>query len=208
MPISEAERNATLPLFVVVCGRVIDGYTHSDGTLAPIPVVYGSKRALRSALGIFESRNGQTHQILLAKQASSADVQLTFFHELGHFLSFRAKEGFSPVWANGTFSPIISALRESPSVQRILARREEIRGKRDYATGFRYYTYLLRNEELFARAYAQYTITKSGDAALKAALAKVQKPATDVMPSQWTNEEFVAISALFDEIFTKIGWIK
>ena len=66
----------------------------------------------------------------------------------------------------------------------------------------KYYTYLLTGREQFARSYAQYVATKTGDTTLLAHIA-ANRPGME----QWTAADFHPILQAFDKLFAARGWI-
>jgi hypothetical protein len=70
--------------------------------------------------------------------------------------------------------------------------------------------YLLNRNEQFARAYAQYIASKSGDTALKAKLQNHLSKKGKVplfIQRQWTDKDFAPIEAAFDALFKEQGWV-
>jgi len=65
--------------------------------------------------------------------------------------------------------------------------------------------YYLSQQELWARAYAQYIANKSGNAAMLKELKKLQ---SSIIPSQWSDEDFIEIEKAIDELFKERGWLK
>jgi len=74
----------------------------------------------------------------------------------------------------------------------------------------RYYTYLTSPEEVWARAYAQYIVHRSGDAALKKQLdgERARKTGIKYNPRQWDDDDFEPIARSMDKLFFKLGWLK
>lgn len=80
----------------------------------------------------------------------------------------------------------------------------------------RYIAYLLQREELFARSYAQWIITESGNDRMVRALQHVSSPravglvdmpdGTQIpLPIQWTDADFQEIFDAFEVLFRKRG---
>ena len=70
--------------------------------------------------------------------------------------------------------------------------------------------YSLRTEELFARSYAQYIATKSGNntmiSQLNQSRSRESKPI--YYAEYWDDSDFTPISTAFDNIFLEAGWLK
>jgi len=71
-----------------------------------------------------------------------------------------------------------------------------------------YVGFLMRAPELWARSYAQYVATRSGDAILKAQLAVAceRLPGMPYYPEQWDDDDFAPIAEAIDELFRGKGW--
>lgn len=69
--------------------------------------------------------------------------------------------------------------------------------------------YALKTEEAWARAYAQYIATKSGNAAMLAELNAARNRIVDgrYFATQWADEDFEPIMDAIDELFQSQGWI-
>ena len=66
--------------------------------------------------------------------------------------------------------------------------------------------YLLNTEELFARSFAQYIATRSGD---KIMLSQAKSYSNTLYGArQWDDDDFKPIAAEFDAYFKSIGWIQ
>lgn len=104
---------------------------------------------------------------------------------------------------------VFEALDDSAAVKKLrkrLAKAKET-GK---AGNERYYTYLTSPEEVWARAYAQYIVHRSGDAELKKQLDKerARKPGIKYNPRQWDDDDFEPVARSMDKLFYKLGWLK
>lgn len=80
--------------------------------------------------------------------------------------------------------------------------RDARRDPRTIPAAQRELNYLLEPTELFARAFAQWAVTKHGSPEAKAHLAK--RPTSDqfgLLPTQWHKDEFKPIAREFDKLF-------
>jgi len=67
--------------------------------------------------------------------------------------------------------------------------------------------YLREPEELFARAYAQYIATRSGNELMLRAVDDLRAGAKDGHPPMaWEDKDYQAIAAAFDTMFDQRGW--
>jgi hypothetical protein len=87
-----------------------------------------------------------------------------------------------------------------------------------YDVDAEYVDYILSDRELFARAYAQYVVSRAGDERLSAELASqiLFRNTTDIGGrtadslhyfEYWNSENFKSIAAEFDKLFLSKGWI-
>ena len=65
-----------------------------------------------------------------------------------------------------------------------------------------------RPDELWARSYAQYVVSRSGRSDLAAGIADLRMATHDeyALPLQWGDEEFDAIAAEIELLFRRLGW--
>jgi hypothetical protein len=213
--------------------RVLDTIdsVHTDGEMPRIPLrVAGITRG--NAAGGFEIglRDG-TESGLFVSTASA--VKTPFFnaiHEVGHFLDYSGisrrltEQNLStiPEGANWTRNfashsnlPIMDAWRQAvqatPTYQRLLEARDAstiTRGTLTIPNDPAYAQYMLSEQEIFARAYAQYVTTRSGNQEARRDLAYLQEQARrETYPWQWQDDEFQAIAQSMDDIFRALGWL-
>ncbi|HLP01682.1 MAG TPA: hypothetical protein VK163_06625 [Opitutaceae bacterium] len=164
---------------------------HGDGDLPKLPIY---AKAGRGNLGEYVHRGSEPLQIGIAPSGSWP--ALTTAHELGHFLDHQVL-GRAGQFASAN-SPALAAFRDaveaSAAVQAIRELPETVRA------------YFLKPHELWARAYAQYIATRSGNAMLAGQLDKVRG---GMQPwRQWSDADFKPIAEAIDAFFREKGWIK
>lgn len=125
---------------------------------------------------------------------------LTFVHELGHAIEDQAAGLRTLV----NHPQLNRALEGSPSVQALRAIAEEPGlGREDRA----FLRYLLDPAELWARAYSQWVVTRSGNPSmLRQAEESLMLPMWE--PSryrQWPNDEFEPIAEAIDTVMRELG---
>ena len=78
-----------------------------------------------------------------------------------------------------------------------------------YQVEHRYIEYLLQNEELWARSYAQFIAVKSAHPDLREHLDRLRaRPERRLYyGSQWDEEDFLPILAEIEAVFRQIGWM-
>ena len=69
--------------------------------------------------------------------------------------------------------------------------------------------YHLLKGELWARAYAQYVVMRSGSRTLLDQLDEVRRPVAETiyLPRQWDDDDFVQIADAIDRLFRRQGWL-
>lgn len=177
---------------------IIDS-VHVDGDLPLIDVVYQPPLIAEAAYCPVQKE--------ISIDLLADDIHFHFCHEVGHVLDhlgivpsmsestiFRASEDCPGLknWRDAVFNSMThQILRAIFSLQ--------------YD---RYVDSLLRERELWARAYAQYIATKSRDPRLMTSLQTIlayEEPLARC--HQWTEDEFSPILASIDQIFTERGWL-
>lgn len=146
--------------------------------------------------------------------------ELTACHECGHVLDFYGVgNGSTEVERNKVFAGFRKAVEESgphqflkwSQMQDVLIywnpKRKRFE-KEPFDYGMRKYVeYLLKWEELWARAYAQYVVLRSGKDRLNRQLKRTIESIDGVMfRTQWTTSEFAPIAEEIDKILKELGW--
>ena len=131
----------------------------------------------------------------------------TFLHEVGHLLD-HFLGGFVHYASRdrgSLLAPVLDALRRTEAYARL---NEAVRDtstidgwQSAYISG-----YLLGNEELWARAYTQYVVTRSDDALAREELDTVRREADFNRYRQWADEDFAPAAGAMDEALRKLGW--
>lgn len=135
--------------------------------------------------------------------------EFTAVHELGHFLdvSGLGMRNWIPGSTLGTeLSGWKQAIENSSAYQQLT---QKLAGMPKRSPGAKHLEYLLNSEELFARSYAQYVASKSGDRVLLDQLEKLRTSQYGIgYASQWADDDFAPIAKEFDNLFKRKGWQK
>lgn len=189
---------------------------HGDGNLPKIPI---EQSAGTRVMGQFR-RYAMTNQpinILISGRAEQP--RITTLHEIGHFIEWSGipkMQGGSRIFSlTPGLKEWLEATKNSQAVKDLRQLRAVVVTpmlKPDgtmgsYKVDRRYIGYLLQDDELWARAYAQYIATKSGDPTMMKELDESRGPGK-LYPSQWSDADFAPIMKLMDDLFIKLGWIK
>lgn len=165
---------------------------HGDGDLTTIPIKRSASRRNGGAFYYRAFPNPEPVEIKIS--TSSSHPTLTTLHEIGHFIDHDglgmkgSKESRRP---GSEMLSVLEAAAGSKSIQHMAA-----------SMPFSMRRYYLSPEEIWARAYSQYIIEKSGDPVAVAELRAV----TD--GTQWDQEDFRPIAEAIDELFINQGWMK
>ena len=117
--------------------------------------------------------------------------ELTTIHELGHLIKWKYE-------TRPEIKPVFAAIRQTPSTRKI----EDYRG--DFAESCMQ-SYLLSDDELFARAYAQWVATKTGAPKLVNTLNFHRGQQSVLKSVQWQDDEFAQyIAPALDEFFGQL----
>lgn len=174
---------------------------HGAPVLPDIPVESSRSSAFQGAY----SYRAFTHDAIRIRVSStSKNPALTALHEIGHFIDHQAingRKGYA-----STFDPLLdkwrsavdgSAATAEVSGELVTTKIQHVRKLCGY--------YLSRHEQ-WARAYAQYIATRSGDPVLLAQLDAIRTSAHAVYrASQWSDDDFAPIGVAIDELLTTLG---
>lgn len=191
-PVSKALsiRSRKAPADIQTAITALDS-VHGDGDLPKLPIY---AKAPAGSLGAFAHRGSEALQIGIKPNGTWPAMSTA--HEIGHFIDFGAlgKAGKFASAEHPDLADFRAAVQASAAVKTI---RERNPGDADY---------LLKPTELWARAYAQYIATRSGDATLAAQLDLIRGGRSPWR--QWSAEDFKPIAEAIDALFRKKGWIK
>lgn len=201
---------------------------HSDGKLTSIPVEMNNSKRFKGSFEvdpIFEKAK------VIKIKRDGATPHMTTAHEIGHNLDFQAIGRSGAFGDTGTtfnrkkdaevkakFEKLQKAMNDSNAISALRDRAQgsPVKVKKgektlEYKPDKRYSEYMLEGREMFARGYAQYITTKSGDKKMKAELAgmrKKDKKAKINYHRQWEDDDFKTISKSFDDLFVELGWLE
>lgn len=191
---------------------------HGDGILPVIPVALSSAKVRD---GGYYMKNNQPVKISISRNADS--MPLSLVHEIGHFIDqqgigkgkFASENLAAAPPALARWHDAVTKSKSFLSLQ-ALGRKAgvDVIGpdgtSRWYPLDRKYVRYLCSPSELFARSYAQYIATKSGNHDLIMGLNSERKSLNAQLdyPRHWDDNDFVPIAASFDELFKELGWVK
>ena len=207
---------------------------HGDGLLPRIPI---QQNAGTRTMGQFtyNARSREPKRITVSSRGRHP--AMTFAHEAGHFLDHQTLGPAPGSWgsqnsvatalnagrglSSDEMKALLATLRETEAVKSLQAMRgvwrteiehiDPVTGERrlePVRVDGRFVSYLLDDKEIFARAYAQYIATKSGDARMLRELDEMRTLMEEqVYPTQWSDEDFGPVAGAFDTLLRAMGWI-
>ena len=176
---------------------------HDDGILPIIPIKRSRSRRYFGAY--YRTRFGND-AIDIRLSDIGDHKELTLTHEIGHFIDH---QGLPEAGMSSEFSQQLDGWRNavlaSPEIKRLESNRKRHHNNHDLLS---YNSYLLRRREIWARSYAQWIATKSGDRKMRTQLTELVNTDKPDLPTQWQDDHFKPIADEIDKLFTKLGWLK
>ena len=137
-----------------------------------------------------------------------ATPRTSFLHEVGHLVDnvvggltgYASRDPASPL------APVLAALKATEAYRRLGEAAQEDRlalllGQSAYIAG-----YLQSDEELWARAYAQFVVLRSGDAEARREMDAVRREPDFNRHRQWEDGDSAAVANALDRALQMIGW--
>lgn len=206
---------------------------HGDGELRELPF---EKNSGTRMTGLFEYRlNRDRTPIRIAVSDKGETPSITAAHEIGHWLdhSVLIVAGQRVVNTNtpeqkAAVASFWEAIGRTESIQKLKElKAKDATVKMEVVTGTervgndvrlirsvvdvpvvrKHLNYLMREDEVWARAYSQYVATRSSSAVLKTELEK-ERGLAGSYPRQWSDEDFAPVAASIDKIFKVMGWLE
>ena len=192
---------------------------HGDGSLKAIPV---QKTESTGRYGAFWQAQPSGTPIKITVSNKGDHPELTLAHEVGHFIEMTAMPGHNLGRRNWHNDPLVKGWMDAVKDSRAVAGLTDLIGKREVDVAMpdgrtakcrvdgKYIRYTLKWQELWARSYAQYVATRSGDKAMLEQLAAIVRPKDKpaLYPTQWEAADFEPIAAAIDGIFKSLGWLQ
>lgn len=186
---------------------------HGDGPLPEIPLQPTVGRIRQGAY--WPTSDGGARRITIS--TASEHIRMNTAHEVAHFLDHQGLGRKGSFASEG--SDLLDAWRSAVKGSKAYAGLVAIKpgpvsvvlddgAIMAYRYDGKYLRYLKSTRELFARSYAQYIATRSGDAAMRAELVKTVKRQRDLVPTQWEDDDFEPIATAFDKLFEFLEWSK
>lgn len=186
---------------------------HGDGILPTLPILQGS--ATMKQQGYYKFETGTNKPVEIKINRAAEHVMNTLAHEVGHFLEVQgvlpAVQGNPQAVAN--LAAVRSALNNTAAVRRLdalLAGTEKLTvmyGDIPITSGAdpAYTAYLRQENEIWARAYAQYIAAKSKNLTM---LEELKREQAYYYPVAWADDDFEPVVTAIDQLFETLGWMR
>jgi len=193
--------------------EVIDN-VHGDGELTEVPLKQTSGSV---SMGTYRYNSITGQPVMITTSSKDDTPGFSFAHEVGHFIDQQQ------IRSNKDVSDIVSNIQEAANKTSAMNRLNQLTTLRtvpytsntgevkDHYIQQNYVKYLLRENEVFARSYAQYIATESQDAQMIKDLdfnRDIAKAENSIYPSHWTDDDFAPIAKEFNNLFKAMGWLK
>ena len=174
---------------------------HGDGRLPPIRVV---RRVLPPGEeGFYEPSIGE---IVVSRSASAP--ALTLLHEIGHVLDRHGLGDGDILGSSG--DTVLSSWRSSVDATWSIAALDRLIGTQPSSRFVAHLAYLRQYDELWARSYTQYVVSRRDRSPLVDALHRRRRRAIGRVnvPYYWGAEDFRPVAHAIDDAFRRRGWIQ
>jgi hypothetical protein len=187
---------------------------HGDGPLPSLGVTRG--RVLRGQAAYeYDEATGRALRLLVADDYEELDVA----HEIGHFLDQHGlgRGKYASRQLGGILTPWKQAVEESRAFRGLKSLKDRETKVIDIyeemverPVNQESVDYLLRSQEFFARSYAQYIASSSGNSAMRRQVGQfaTNKYRQMLYNEQWEDDDFEPIAQAFDQIFKELGWLR
>ncbi len=165
--------------------------------------------------GRFRNSKDKWVEIALNPYVNPFNLPSVLAHETGHLID-AALTGFRGGYASHTteaFAEWRKIVASTRSIAQMRSTKDALGASgslsEDERSDLTVLEYLLEDHEIFARCYAQYVTTRSGDMKMTGWLQnhlKSQRGKTILR--QWEENDFAPVTVEMDRIFEKIGWLK
>lgn len=182
---------------------------HGVPRIKPIGVKINNDRGV---LGRYVKHPGTGEPLRIELSRRKNDrLELTFAHEVGHFLEGAVIPGSTFGVRKWAFDDVTqswrAAIRSTSSFQRLRSIVEAGGTIPGLEEAPQFVSYLLQDQELWARSYAQYVAVRSHSETLLEQIHPRCFPQSAV-PIQWNREEFEPVAEVIETLLERIGWRK
>lgn len=195
---------------------------HGDGDLPEIPVSlrrnlgYQNGQSVDGLFRVEQTSDGRLEARSIQIRDGASHRAFVTLHEVGHLLDLHGLPGTGFASADREMVELVSwrrAVARSQAVELLtmLCQSSDRRVRRRAL-------FLITPEELWARSYAQFVVTRSGVERIQFSLdalrsrdpRNAQEATLDTVyfPRQWEDEDFTEIDAVVEELFRRLGWIE
>lgn len=192
---------------------------HGAGWLPEIPITASARGGVLGSYNHIPGRGAHS----IAISGKGTHQQLTLAHEVGHFLDHMGlanSADYGGAFATSHLEELSGwrdAVKNSSAFKRLAEMRQDPAAHARQVTASwgtyvrtpdkKHLAYLMSEEELWARSYAQYIAKKSGN---KKLLSQLAGELGDELygDRHWADDDFAPIEAAIDKLFEALGWRK
>lgn len=160
---------------------------HDDGVLNSIPITTSVTDRYLGAFGYVASGRSRDN---IDINTNGDRKMMTVAHEIGHFIDLRGLPDDD--FHSKNMKEFLSCARKTDTIKNI---------KNNCMPA--YARYANQAQEIFARAYAQFIATRSGN---KTMLKELKVEQLRKIPVQWTDDEFKEIDTILENLIKKQQW--
>ncbi len=151
--------------------------------------------------------------IYISKLCAQNERAGTFCHEFGHYLKDEIPRTFDSPAVKKAMADVEAALNGTRAYKRL---SDAVHQKTDvpikatdgnvYQLSNKVLDYMISRHETFARGYAQYIATKTGNKDVLQGVFNWGRGYN--MVAQWSQSDFASVEKAFDNLFSELGWSK
>lgn len=139
----------------------------------------------------------------VGREAKHWRVQLA--HEIGHWIDH---EGLAPFEWDARGHMVSHARKIAPEVMTAIDSSKAVKNLERVMARGRRRSYILSDEEKWARAYSQFIAIRSGDAEMLKGVALWRSGAIGREPDGlWDSDDFKPVLEAFETVFRRLGWL-
>ena len=181
---------------------------HGDGRLPEIPVKRTASSKYNGQYRFYPG--GAPVDIRISSHGQRKE--LTLAHEIGHFLDNQGVngDGRNASARDHRFDKWREAVANSKAIQSLVKMFDGPNVVEGYPVSKKHIHYLLETHEIWARSYAQYIASRSGDPVMLEqlrSLVGLKSRAKVYYAYQWDEDDFKPIQEAIDDLFIELGWI-
>ena len=188
--------------------------SHDFDVSIPVRPIKGGTFGLQGRFVFYPGKHPEAVEI----SPRAERPEITALHELGHVIEgfgLPGNEKGRRQWEGRFAEPIFRDWMDAVTSTEAYGRLEALSDKKSttidgksYKVSEKHVEYLTRWDELFARSYAQWVTTRSGDKTLVSQLNDLRDAKKDPLyhSRHWSDQDFEPVAAALDQLFRAAKW--